>query len=133
MKTQNLPAIRALHPVWNKGRSVGQKRPLKPVRFEISEGTRASLAKWMEQPADGLVRVPMARALSRAVAHFDPPVCPHCAEMGFGDWFRSDGLWHSLNAPHESHVDIQEGGYLARSSASIGSHQYGQYGALTLR
>jgi len=50
MKTQNSPAIRALRPVWNEGRSVGQKRPLKPVRFEISEGTRASLAKWMEHP-----------------------------------------------------------------------------------
>lgn len=111
MQTINLPAIRALRPVWNKGRIVGQKLPLKPkhvwairvrlelaenhrdlalfnlaidselrscdlvrmkvvdvmasaqikarasvlqsktqkpVRFEISEGTRASVAKWME-------------------------------------------------------------------------------------
>ena len=109
--TPNLPAIRALRPAWNKGRIVGQKRPLKPkyvwairvrlelaenhrdlalfnmaidsklrgcdlvkmkvvdvmasgqikerasvlqsktqkpVRFEISEGTRASVEKWME-------------------------------------------------------------------------------------
>ncbi len=106
-------AIRALRPAWNKGRIVGQKRPLKPkhvwairvrlelaenhrdlalfnlaidsklrgcdlvkmkvvdvmasgqikerasvlqsktqkpVRFEISEGTRASLARWMREP-----------------------------------------------------------------------------------
>ncbi|WP_370275699.1 tyrosine-type recombinase/integrase [Hyphomonas atlantica] len=113
MKTRNLPAIRALRPAWNKGRIVGQKRPLKPkhvwairvrlelaenhrdlalfnlaidrklrgcdlvrmkvvdvmatgqikerasvlqsktqtpVRFEISEGTRASLARWMREP-----------------------------------------------------------------------------------
>ena len=113
MQTPNLPAIRALRPAWNKGRIVGQKRPLKPkhvwairvrlelaeshrdlalfnlaidsklrgcdlvrmkvvdvmasgqikerssvlqsktqkpVRFEISEGTRASVAKWMEDP-----------------------------------------------------------------------------------
>ena len=28
----NLPAIRALRPAWNKGRLVGQKRPLKPKR-----------------------------------------------------------------------------------------------------
>ena len=111
METPNLPAIRALRPAWNKGRIVGQKRPLKPkhvwairvrlelaenhrdlalfnmaidsklrgcdlvkvkvvdvmasgqikerasvlqsktqkpVRFEISEGTRASVEKWME-------------------------------------------------------------------------------------
>lgn len=113
METPNLPAIRALRPAWNKGRIVGQKRPLKPkhvwairvrlelaenhrdlalfnmaidsklrgcdlcrmqvvdvmasgqikerasvlqnktqkpVRFEISEGTQASVAKWMEDP-----------------------------------------------------------------------------------
>jgi integrase len=113
LQTPNLPAIRALCPAWNKGRVVGQKRPLKPkhvwairvrlelaeshhdlalfnmaidsklrgwdlvrlkvvdvmasgqikertsvlqsktqkpVRFEISEGTCASVAKWMEDP-----------------------------------------------------------------------------------
>ncbi|WP_069299082.1 tyrosine-type recombinase/integrase [Neptunicoccus sediminis] len=113
METPNLPAIRALRLAWNKGRIVGQKRPLKPkhvwairvrlelaenyrdlaffnpaidsklhgcdlvkmkvvdvmasgqimerasvlqsktqksVRFEISEGTRASLARWMKEP-----------------------------------------------------------------------------------
>ena len=113
MQTPNLPAIRALRPAWNKGRMVGQKRPLKPkhvwailvrlelaenlrdialfnmaidsklrgcdlvrmkvvdvmasgqikerasvlqsttqkpVRFEISEGTRDTIAKWMEHP-----------------------------------------------------------------------------------
>lgn len=113
METRNLPAIRALRPAWNKGRIVGQKRPLKPkhvwairvrlelaenhrdvalfnlaidsklrgcdlvrmkvadvmasgqikerasvlqsktqkpVRFEISEGTRSSLARWMREP-----------------------------------------------------------------------------------
>ena len=113
MQIPNLPAIRARRPAWNKGRIVGQKRPLKPkhvwairvrlelaerhrdlalfnmaidsklrgcdlvqmkvadvmasgqikerasvlqsktqkpVRFEISEGTRASVAKWMANP-----------------------------------------------------------------------------------
>ncbi len=113
METPNLPAIRALRPAWNRGRIVGQKRPLKPkhvwairvrlelvenhsdlaqfnmaidsklrgcdlvrmqvvdvmasgqikerasvlqsktqkpVRFEISEGTGASVSKWMEDP-----------------------------------------------------------------------------------
>ena len=30
MQTPNLPAIRTLRPAWNKGRIVGQKRPLKP-------------------------------------------------------------------------------------------------------
>ncbi|MCZ4262959.1 tyrosine-type recombinase/integrase [Limimaricola sp. G21655-S1] len=113
MSTPNLPAIRACRPAWNKGRIVGQKRPLmprhvwairvrleiadrvrdlalfntaidsklrgcdlvklkvadvyaasrvrerasiiqsktqKPVRFEITEGTRKSLAAWLANP-----------------------------------------------------------------------------------
>jgi len=47
MQTPNLPAIRALRPAWNKGRIVGQKRPLLPkhvwairVRLEIAENHR---------------------------------------------------------------------------------------------
>ena len=113
MPTANLPAIRVCRPAWNKGRIVGQKRPLlpkhvwairvrleiagytrdlalfnvaidsklrgcdlvklmvadvyaagqvkdrasivqsktgKPVRFEISEGTRKSLTAWLANP-----------------------------------------------------------------------------------
>ena len=113
MQTPNLPALRALHPAWNKGRIIGQKKPLKPkhvwairvrleqaenhrdlalfnlaidsklrgcdlvklkvadvfaagqvkerasiiqsktqkpVRFEITEGTRNSLLRWLEEP-----------------------------------------------------------------------------------
>ncbi|MBW6418040.1 tyrosine-type recombinase/integrase [Celeribacter sp. PS-C1] len=113
MTIANLPAIRARRPAWNKGRIVGQKRPLlpkhvwairvrleiaenhrdlalfnlaidsklrgcdlvklkvadvfaagqvkerasiiqsktqKPVRFEITEGTRKSLLRWMDEP-----------------------------------------------------------------------------------
>ena len=47
MQISNLPAIRACRPVWNKGRIVGQKRPLLPkhvwairVRLEIAENHR---------------------------------------------------------------------------------------------
>ncbi|WP_170518905.1 tyrosine-type recombinase/integrase [Ruegeria atlantica] len=47
METPNLPAIRVLRPAWNKGRVVGQKRPLKPkhvwairVRLELAENHR---------------------------------------------------------------------------------------------
>lgn len=113
MSVVNLPALRPIRPAWNKGRVVGQKRPLlpkhvwairvrlelaanardlvpfntaidsklrgcdlvklkvadvyaagqvkerasiiqsktcKPVRFEITEGTRVSLAAWLEDP-----------------------------------------------------------------------------------
>lgn len=113
MTIANFPAIRACRPAWNKGRVIGQKRPLLPkhvwairvgpeiaeshrelarfnlaidsklrgcdlvklkvtdvyasgqvkerasviqsktqrsVRFEVTEGTRKSLARWMDEP-----------------------------------------------------------------------------------
>ena len=47
MHIRNLPAIRPRRPAWNKGRIVGQKRPLLPkhvwairVRLEIAENHR---------------------------------------------------------------------------------------------
>lgn len=47
MQTPNLPAVRARRPAWNKGRIVGQKRPLLPkhvwairVRLEIADNHR---------------------------------------------------------------------------------------------
>lgn len=47
MTIENLPAIRACRPAWNKGRIVGQKRPLLPkhvwairVRLEIANNVR---------------------------------------------------------------------------------------------
>ena len=47
MQTANIPAIRPQRPAWNKGRLVGQKRPLMPkhvwairVRLEIAENHR---------------------------------------------------------------------------------------------
>ena len=47
MTIDNLPALRACRPAWNKGRIVGQKRPLLPkhvwairVRLEIAANVR---------------------------------------------------------------------------------------------
>ena len=47
MQSLNLPAIRSRRPAWNKGRIVGQKRPLLPkhiwairVRLELADRVR---------------------------------------------------------------------------------------------
>ena len=47
MPASNLPAIRVCRPAWNRGRIVGQKRPLLPkhvwairVRLELADRTR---------------------------------------------------------------------------------------------
>lgn len=143
--TPNLPAIRALRPAWNKGRIVGQKRPLKPkhvwaigvrlelaenhrdlalfnmaidsklrgcdlvkmkvvdvmasgqikerasvlqsktqkpVRFEITEGTRASVEKWMEDKLMIGSEYLLAGPLPRTPAHFDAPICADRPRLG---------------------------------------------------
>lgn len=135
----NLPAIRACRPAWNKGRVVGQKRPLmpmhlwascvrleiaennrdltlfnlaigsklrgcdlvklkvaniyaprqvkerasivqsktqRPVRFEITEGTRKSLLRWMEETL--MLGFPLAWSVSRTAAYFEPAICAAC-------------------------------------------------------
>ena len=52
MPSANLPVIRACRPAWNKGRIVGQKRPLMPkhvwairVRLEIAGNISRLLKK----------------------------------------------------------------------------------------
>jgi len=181
METPNLPAIRALRPPWNKGRIVGQKRPLKPkhvwairVRLELAANhrdlalfnlaidsklrgcdlvkmkvvdvmasgqikERASVlqsktqkpCKVDERSIDGRVRVPLAGSFSRAFAHLNPPICPHCARLGFVDWIGSDCLRHPLYAAYESHTDLQEDWQLARCSTAVGTYQNGQHSALS--
>lgn len=47
MSADNLPVLRPAHPAWNKGRIIGQKRPLLPkhvwsirVRLEVADNQR---------------------------------------------------------------------------------------------
>jgi hypothetical protein len=51
METPNLPAIRALRPAWNKGRIVGQKRPLAAVRRDSHRCGAASPEQSFEASA----------------------------------------------------------------------------------
>ena len=83
--------------------SVLQNKTQKPVRFEISEGTRASVAKWMDDP---LMVGSVAWAFSQAASHLNTPICPHRAGLGFIYRFGSDRLWHPFDATHEGHPDL---------------------------
>lgn len=58
MQIHNLPAICARKPAWNKGRIVGQKRPLMPkhvwairVRLEIAEMSGTSRCSMLASTA----------------------------------------------------------------------------------
>jgi hypothetical protein len=86
MATPNLPAIRALRPAWNKGRIVGQKRPLKPkhvwairVRLELAENHRDlalfNLAIDSKLRGCDLVRMKVIDVMSSGQIKLDFP-CP---------------------------------------------------------
>lgn len=61
MTIDNLPALRACRPAWNKGRIVGQKRPLLPkLSGRTPAALRSVLTEWP------LVSAPMAEALTGA-------------------------------------------------------------------
>jgi hypothetical protein len=190
MQTPNLPAIRALRPAWNKGRIVGQKRPLKPkhvwairvrlelaenhrdlalfnlaidsklrgcdlvrmkvvdvmasgqikerasvlqtktqkpVRFEISEGTRASLDRWMQDPLIVGSEYLWPGPFLRTVSHLDPPVCANCSQVGCFDRLGGQRLWHTFDAPDQGHTDLQEDWQPPCGPAPVGAHEDGQH------
>jgi hypothetical protein len=57
MQTLNLPAIRACRPAWNKGRIVGQKRPLLPKHVWATRsgtGCRETAVQWKEMVVSDL-------------------------------------------------------------------------------
>ncbi len=158
MPAANLPAIRARRPVWNKGRIVGQKRPLmpkhvwairvrleiagntrglalfnlaidsklrgcdlvrlmvadvyaagqvkerasiiqsktqKPVRFEITEGTRMSLIAWLQEPV-----MVGSRHLWPGRFHDRPHISPRQYARLVKGWVSSIGLEPSSYGTH---------------------------------
>lgn len=158
MDTYNLPAIRAARSAWNKGRIVGQKRPLKPkhvwairvrlelaenhrdlalfnmaidsklrgcdlvrmkiadvmasgqvkdrasvlqsktknaVRFEIAEGTRTSLIRWMQDP-----QMAGSEYLWPGRFHARPHICTRQYARIVRDWVTSIGLEESAYGTH---------------------------------
>lgn len=158
MDTHNLTAIRAARSAWNKGRIVGQKRPLKPkhvwairvrlelaenhrdlalfnmaidsklrgcdlvrmkiadvtasgqikerasvlqsktknaVRFEITEGTRASLIRWMQDP-----QMAGSAYLWPGRFHARPHISTRQYARIVRDWVTSIGLEESAYGTH---------------------------------
>ena len=158
MQIPNLPAVRASRPVWNKGRIVGQKRPLlpkhvwairtrleiagnhrdlalfnlaidsklrgcdlvclkvadvlaaghvkerasiiqsktqKPVRFEITEGTRKSLLRWIGKPL-----MIGSEHLWPGRFHARQHISTRQYARLVGEWVRSIGLQKSAYGTH---------------------------------
>lgn len=190
MSAANLPAIRARRPAWNKGRIVGQKRPLmpkhvwairvrlelanrirdlalfnlaidsklrgcdlvkmrvadvctagqvkertsitqsktsQPVRFEITEGTRKSLATWLKDPVMvGSEHLWPGRFHERAT-HLDAAVCPPRPGLGHLDRSRAQLIRHAFDAPNQGRPDLPQDREPPRSPASAWPYKDGQH------
>lgn len=194
--TPNLPAIRALRPAWNKGRIVGQKRPLKPkhvwairvrlelaenhrdlalfnmaidsklrgcdlvkmkvvdvmasgqikerasvlqsktqkpVRFEISEGTRASVEKWMEDEVMIGSEYLWPGRFHERLHISTRQYARDCPGLGHINRPRSKRLRDPFDAADQSHADLQEDRQSTRCSVAAWAYQNGQYGPLPRR
>ncbi|MFY0312773.1 tyrosine-type recombinase/integrase [Leisingera sp. D0M16] len=187
MPIANLPAIRACRPAWNKGRVVGQKRPLqpkhvwairvrleiarnhrdlalfnlaidsklrgcdlvklrvadvyasgqvkerasivqsktqRPVRFEITEGTRKSLSRWMEEPM-----MVGSEYLWPGRFHDRPHISTRQYARLVRDWVRSIGLdstsygTHSMRRTKVAHTAAS--GWLEPITAGLGQASAG--------
>ena len=82
MQTPNLSAIRSCRPVWNKGRIVGQKRPLLPKHIRAIR-VRLEIAIEMDGgTTNGRLRIPLATALPRTASYFDTAICASGAGLG---------------------------------------------------
>lgn len=196
MQTPNLPAIRARRPAWNKGRIVGQKRPLlpkhvwairvrleiaenhrdlalfnlaidsklrgcdlvklkvadvfaagqdkerasiiqsktqKPVRFEITEGTRKSLRRWMDEPL-----MIGSEFLWPGRFHERLHISTRQYARLVRDWVKSIGLepsaygTHSMRRTKVAQI-YRKNRQPARCSALARSHQNGQHRSLPRR
>jgi integrase len=187
MDLPNLPAIRARRPAWNKGRIVGQKRPLKPkhvwairvrlelaenhrdlalfnlaidsklrgsdlvrmkvvdfmvsgqirergsvlqsktkkpVRFEISEGTRVSLERWMQEPL-----MFSSNYLGPGRFHERLHISTRQYARIVRNWAALIGLvasaYGTLDAAHKSDAELQEDRQPACCPAPARPHQDG--------
>lgn len=76
------------------------------VRFEISEGSRASLARWMREPL---------------------MVGPEYL------WLGGQRLWHALDATHQGYPDLQDDRQPSLCSAPGRPHQDGQHSPIPRR
>ena len=106
--------------------SIMQSKTKTPVRFELTEGTRAALKDWIGNPLmSGHDFLWPGRLRDR----------PHISTRQYArmlkDWVRSIGLepslWHAFDAADEGRPDLQENGQPARRAAPPGPYQDGQH------
>ena len=60
--------------------SIIQSKTLRPVQFEIVEGTRQSLLRWVESRRCSVPSI--AGPLPRSATHLDTPIRPHAQGLG---------------------------------------------------
>jgi hypothetical protein len=109
--------------------SVLQSKTQKPVRFEISEGTRVSVAKWMEDPL-----MVGSEFLWPGRFHERLHISTRQYARIVRNWVWSIGLevtaYDPFDAAHEGHPDLQKDGQLACGSSAAEPYQDGQHSSL---
>ena len=73
-----------------------------------------------ERPANGWIGISLARAVSRTTSHFDTPVRSDRSRLDYIVWFRGQRIWNTLDAAHESHIDLQKTGNLRAVQLLLG-------------
>jgi hypothetical protein len=99
-----------------------QKKTGRPVQFEITQLTQASIDAWLSSLT---VRrtIPFPKPLSGAAAPLNPTVCSHRPRLGRERRTRQLRLRHSLDAADESSPNLQKDGEPASGSAVAWAHE----------
>jgi hypothetical protein len=112
MPRVQLPAVTPKRKTWNKGRIIGQERPLLPKQVWAIR-TRLEIAGSLRDLA--LLNAPI-RAIGTGLRHCN--------------WFRTKRIWYTFDAPHEGCGDLPQNGKSACRTIIAWSHQSRHLSAL---
>lgn len=113
--------------------AIVQSKTSKPVRFEITEGTRKAIETWLAPPAHGWVGASLVGTVPRTSTHFGEAVCSPCPGLGGLHRSRAARLRHPFHVSHQGRADLSEDRHSWSSAAFVWSHENGKHCALPRR
>ena len=110
--------------------TVIQKKTGRPVQFEITEQTRASIRALASRGGGQEWTAPLPEPLPGAAARLDPAVCADRPCLGRERRARQLRLRHALDASDKGGADLQEDGQPASGSTAPRAHEARKHGPL---